>query len=153
MSEQAKLPTNHVMAVIDSHNAALEAADELRSHGFPEARLLRGEAITEETDPKAERAANPVSKAIKAVQDHLSEEPNYLAQYQEEARSGRNVVAVLVEGPEEAEGAREILESHGARNVRFFGRLAVSDLTPESNPTTRSEDSPERQNWAGQTEV
>jgi hypothetical protein len=29
----------------------------------------------------------------------------------------------------------------------------VSDLTPESNPTTRSEDSPERHNWAGQSEV
>jgi hypothetical protein len=141
------------MAVIDSHAEAVEAEDELKSHGYGEARLLRGESIAEEVDPKSEKAANPVSKAIKAVQDHLSEEPNYLAQYQEEARAGHDVVAVMVEGPDQAEDVREILESHGARNVRFFGRFAVSDLTPESNPTTRSEDSPERHNWAGQSEV
>jgi hypothetical protein len=37
------------------------------------------------------------------------------------------------------------MEKHGARNVRHFGTLAVADLTPESNPSARSQESPERQ--------
>jgi hypothetical protein len=94
-------------------------------------------------DPKGEQAG-PISSLFKAIQDHLSEEPNYLAQYQEEARSGNEVLALKVDSREHTEAVREILERHGARNIRFFGRLAVSDLTPASNPTPRSAESPER---------
>ncbi|HXH20958.1 MAG TPA: hypothetical protein VNN10_02935 [Dehalococcoidia bacterium] len=146
MEPKDKLPDNHVMAVIDGHQEAEAAAADLRTQGFESTRLLRGDDITREVDPKAERSTG-IAKAVKALQDHFSEEFNYLAQYQEEARAGHDVVAVLVRDPEQADSVREILENHGARNVRFFGRLAITDMSPESNPTTRSEESPERRNW------
>jgi hypothetical protein len=38
-----------------------------------------------------------------------------------------------------------VLVRHGARNVRYFGTLAVVDLTPATNPSARSADSPEPQ--------
>ena len=53
-----------------------------------------------------------------------------------------------VKGQDEAEAAKEILERYSARNIRFFGKLAVTDLTPLSNPSSRSEESPESKNWS-----
>jgi hypothetical protein len=137
------LPDNHVVAVISGEDAAKEAAKELRAAGFGDTSLIEGDEATNAFDAKGERSG-PIAKVIKAVQDHLSEEPNYLAQYQEEARSGHEIVAVKVDDHDQAETAKLILKRHGARNIRYFGKLAVTDLSPETNPTTRSADSPER---------
>src|SRR5262249_18069364 len=89
-----------------------------------------------------ERASLP-GLIVKVIEHHLSEEPNYLAQYQEEARNGREVIAVKVEGQQQVQAVAEIMERYGARNVRHFGALAVADLTPMSNPSKPSDQSPE----------
>jgi hypothetical protein len=144
MAEQRteSISGNHVMAVIDGAAAAQEAIEDLHREGFADAAHFQGEEIAQTVDPKGENA-NPLAKLVKAAQDHLSEEPNYLAQYQEEARSGKEVVAVQVEDREQADMVKTVLERHGARNLRFFAKLAVTDLSPETNPTARSADSPE----------
>jgi hypothetical protein len=49
---------------------------------------------------------------------------------------------VAVGEREQANTVRDVLERHGAQNIRFFSRLAVTDLTPLSNPTPRSDASP-----------
>jgi hypothetical protein len=141
---QTELPNNHVVAVINGSSAAQAATEELRTNGFPETTVMEGEEAALKLDPKGENASL-LGKVFKAVQDHLSEEPNYLTQYQEEARQGNSVVAVEVKERDQAEAVSEILQRHGARNVRFFGKLAVADLSLETNPTARSADSPERQ--------
>jgi len=96
-----------------------------------------GEEIAEQIDPKGEHSGL-VEKAFQAIGDHLSEEPGYMAQYQEEARNGNWVIAVPIGERDESAAVQELLEKHGASNIRFFGRLAVIDLTPESNPSSRS---------------
>jgi len=138
-----QLPDDHVVAVIAGEDAAKQAASELHAAGFAETSLIEGDEATKIFDARGERSG-ALAKVVKAVQDHLSEEPNYLAQYQEEARSGNEIVAVKVDDHDQAETAKLILERHGARNIRYFGKLAVSDLSPGTNPTTRSADSPER---------
>ena len=148
MSDQAtKVPDNHVLAVLPSSGATESAMSELRRNGFSESEVLRGEAGAREVDAKGD-ASGPIGKVVKLFADHLSEEQNFLAQYEEEARSGNPVLAVRVKNEQEADAAKEILEHYSARNIRFFGKLAVHDLTPATNASSRSEGSPESKNWS-----
>jgi len=80
-----------------------------------------------------------VDRALQALFGPLSEQGNYLKQYEEAARNGQTVVAAKAANDEEVERAAAIFEKHGATNVRFFGRLAVTDLTPGSNPSHSSD--------------
>ena len=142
-----KVPDNHVMAVLPSAGAVQSAISDLTRNGFDDNIVLRGEGVTNEVDPKAEQSG-PVGTIARAVGDHLSEEQNFLAQYQEEARSGNPVLAVHVPNKDRIQEATDILERYSARNIRFFGKMAVTDLSPLSNPSTRSEESPESKNWS-----
>ncbi|SRR6266545_1400586 len=137
------VPTNHVLAVL-APNALESALGDLERAGFGSYRPFSGEAAANEFDAKGEKSG-PVGKLIKMLNKHLSEEPNYLAQYEEEAREGKVVLAVRIEHSEAAEEVRDLLERHGARNIRLFGTMAVTDLSPLSNPSLRSEESPEQQ--------
>jgi hypothetical protein len=146
MPSHDQLPNNHVVGVLSGEDAAQALRSDLEQAGFQGTHLFHGEDIARTVDAKGEHSG-PLGAVVKAIQDHLSEEQNYLAQYQEEARAGHEVIAVKVAGREQAEDVRAVLERHGARNIRFFGRLAVADLSPDSNPTPRSAESPEH--WAG----
>jgi hypothetical protein len=150
MSEQTRVsPRDHVFAVVPSRDAARTAIDTLMQQGYMESIVFEGNAITHEVDPKGERAG-PIEKVLKMIGDHLSEQPNYLSQYQEEARNGNVVLAVRVENGEDAQRAGAILQQLGGHNIRYFGAMAVSDLSPLSNPSTRSEESPESDKWSKQ---
>jgi hypothetical protein len=138
-----KVPDNHVVAVISGSKSAQALRDELKRGGYEETVVFRGEEVSLAMDAKGEHS-NLLGQILKAVQDHLSEEPNYRAQYEEEARNGNQVIAVRVNDLDDARLVAEVLERYGARNVRFFGKLQVADLSPATNPTARSADSPER---------
>jgi hypothetical protein len=143
MSEDQKkrVPNNHVLAVLSGEAAADVARKALEREGYETTVVFRGDEVAETIDPKGEHSG-PLGFIVKAVEDHLSEEQTYLAQYQEEARAGKEVVAVPVEDRDHADAARDVLERHGAQNIRYFGTLAVHDLTPETNPSTRAAESP-----------
>ena len=150
MSEQTRVsPRDHVFAVVPSPAAARASLNALVQHGFTETVLFEGEEAARELDAKGEHAG-ALEKVMKMIADHLSEQPNYLSQYQEEARNGNVVLAVRVSDSNEAMRVAELLEAQGARNIRYFGDLAVADLTPRSNPSTRSDESPEREKWSKQ---
>jgi hypothetical protein len=138
-----RIPNNHVIAVINGSDAAAQAAGELERLGFSQTHLFTGEEAKLAIDSKGENSGF-ATRILRAAQDHLSEETNYLAQYEEEARNGNDVLAVKVESQDQAREVKDLLEKHGARNVRYFGTLAVEDLTPETNPSARSQESPER---------
>lgn len=142
--QQERIPDNHVVAVISGTAASEEVQQDLEREGFGQAVLFRGDEVAERVDPKGEHSG-PFTKIIRAIQDHFSEQTNYLTQYQEEARSGNVVIAVPVDDRDQAEAVRTIVERNGARNVRYFGKLAVTDLTPDTNPSARSAESPEVQ--------
>src|SRR5438046_885992 len=92
MSETKVSPRDHVFAVVPSRDAARATIEALIKDGFRESIVFEGEDVTREVDPKGEQAG-PLEKVLKAIGDHLSEQPNYLSQYQEEARSGHVVLA------------------------------------------------------------
>ncbi len=135
------IPNNHVLAVL-SETGAQSAIEDLKRGGFDSIRLFRGESAAIEMDAKGGHSG-PVGKVVKMVQEHLSEEPNFLAQYEEESRHGNVVLAVRLDDHDKMEAVKEILERHSARNIRYFGTMAVTDLSPLTNPSLRSSESPE----------
>src|ERR687893_556931 len=118
-SKPVRLPENHVFGVISGQESAERAVSELHESGFDDVSIMRGDDVAEEIDPKGE-TSGPIKRLIRAVQDHLSEESGFFAQYQEEARSGKDVVVVAVADRDAAEKAKNVLQKHGAVNLRYF---------------------------------
>jgi hypothetical protein len=121
-------PRNYVVAAIDA-SAEVAAANELLSAGFGSnavrhengARVLQiKEAITAQRTP-VQRAAVNVSAA-------LTDEGFMGQQYFDEAESGASLIAVLAPEPRLVTEARQILTSHGARHIRFYGDKTITDL-------------------------
>jgi hypothetical protein len=117
---------NHLLAVIHGEVATESALRDLKRCGFDHPGLLSSIEI---------EATNPLSQLFGLLANPLSEEASYLAQYREATEAGQQVIAVTVKEDGQMEEARNILERYGASNIRFFGRLAVSDLSPQSNPS------------------
>jgi hypothetical protein len=132
--------SGHVVAVLKGGSAS--AVQDLQASGFAESQVLDARTMEEEVDPMGEESSGPVEHVVKAMRDHLSEETNYLKQYMEAAQAGQEVVAVKVGDREEAQAAGSLLAEKGAENIRYFGALAIVDLTPESNPSMRSDQRP-----------
>lgn len=141
MSED--ISNNHVVAVIDRPESARKAVEELEAAGYTEPIVFSGEKDAEKIDARGEYGGI-LDRIRGTVDDTLSEATNFLKQYEEEARSGKQVVAVPVENRDKAEPAREILFRNRAHNIRFFGKLAVTDLSVTTNPSPVSDSSPEQ---------
>ncbi len=92
------------------------------------------------TSAKASTRSRPCSRRSPAIS---AIETGYLDQYQEATRNGGVVLAVGADQGEEADRAREIMELEGAMNIRYFGKLAVTDMTPPTNPSAPSDAKPQ----------
>jgi hypothetical protein len=129
----------YVLAVVSTPGTADKAVEELIGHGHEPASVLSEQDFRELLDPTGSEAGG-IKGFLKRFAGHLSEQPNFQAQYQEEASAGKGVVAVHVKDRQEAEaGVASILGIHGAVNMRHFGRLAVTDLTPHTNPNAQGD--------------
>ena len=116
--------------MISSSKSVGDAKNKLTAAGFEKV-LVMSHVDT------AGEGVNPFSALIGMLAGHLSDETSYLDQYQEATKNGSLVLAVPANG-EQTNRVREILELHGAVNIRYFGRLAVTDLTPQTNPSAPS---------------
>jgi hypothetical protein len=144
MTNAEDLPRNHVLAVLDGRDAAAKALIALRDAGFTETLELHGTELQEAVGSNDGKTGNFLVRALKSIPEALSEEPAFLAQYQEEAGRGRSIIAVKASDHDKAEAIAAILRSCGARNVRFFGALMVSDLSGLGNPTANEAVAPGR---------
>lgn len=136
MTEQeTRIPANHVVGVVAGHDQATDAIKALNGAGFDD------NMVMSHVDAPGENT-NPFSALIERLAGHLSEEVQFIEQYQELTEQGKLVIAAKVDEREDAERVREIMELKGAVNIRFFGRFAVADLTPATNPSAPAEESP-----------
>ena len=134
MTRATTIPSNHVIGLVGGAATAAALAAELTERGLEAPILVSGERLSD----RLEAESGLVERALQRLFRHLSEETNYLHQYEEAVRRGQTVVAVKTERYEDVELARGILDKYGAIDVRFFGRLAISDLTPDSDPSGAS---------------
>lgn len=122
-------PKDYIVAAIDATEgpAAVEA---LLSAGFgrnavhlhDSARVCQtGAAIYEQRTP-LERAGAAFSRAV-------TDEGLMAQEYFDEAKAGASLIAVHASEPPLADEARQILASHGARRMRFYGDKTITDLS------------------------
>jgi hypothetical protein len=135
MTQETKIPANHVVGVVSGEGAVDRAKQALQRAGFDEVLVM------DHVDATGE-GVNPISSIIEKLAGHLSDQVGYIEQYQEQTDAGGTVLAVKVDDHEQAERVRGTMETFGAVNIRFFGRLAVSDLTPATNPSAPSDQRP-----------
>lgn len=135
-SNETKIPSNHVVGVLSGHRSADDAVNRLKEAGFNEVLVMtQVDALGENT--------NPISSFIEKLSAHLTEESQFLNQYKDATERGDIVLAVEAEQGEDADRVREIMELEGASNIRYFGRLAVTDMTPPTNPSAGSGEVPQ----------
>lgn len=132
------IPGNHVVALVKDEATGSEVAEELTSEGFERPTVVSDSRVGE----RLEAESGIVARVLQRFSNHLSEETRYLDQYEEAVRNGQTVVAVKAEGHNQVQRVNRVLQKHGATNVRYFGRLAVSDLSPDSNPSMASDERP-----------
>lgn len=135
--ESGAIPHNHVIGVLKSRDEDAIRRD-LNAAGYADVLFLTQREVEEKVDPEAENA-NPLVRLIYQFANHLSEQASYLEQYEESARKGNHVVAVRVDDDDGAQQVKEILLDHDVVDLRYFGKLAVKDLTPDTNPSATSD--------------
>ena len=135
MTQETKIPANHVVGVVSGDGSVDRTKKALEREGFEEVLVM------EHVDATGE-GVNPITGFIEKLAGHLSDQTGYLDQYKEQTEAGGTVLAVKVEDKDDAERVRATMELMGAVNIRLFGRLAVSDLTPETNPSAPSGERP-----------
>ena len=134
----ATIPGNHIVALVKDAATASAVADELAAAGFERPAVVTEPPVGE----RLEAESGLLVRALQRMSNHLSEETRYLDQYEAAVRNGRTVVAVKAGGYKEVRRAKNVLQKHGAMDIRYFGRLAVSDLSPDSNPSAGSDAPP-----------
>jgi hypothetical protein len=136
MTRAPTVPGNHVIGLVRGAATAAVLAEEMIERGLDAPILVSGERLTD----KLEAETGLIERALQRLFSHLSEETSYLHQYEEAVRRGQTVVAVKAEGIDDVKLAKSILDKYGALDVRFFGRLVISDMTPAGDPSAASGD-------------
>lgn len=136
MSNETKIPNNHVVGVLSGSKSADNAVGRLNRAGFDDVVVLH------HVDQLGE-GTNPLTALWEKLSGHLSDETGFRDQYQEATDRGDIVLAVAADQGKEADRVRELMELEGASNIRYFGRLAVTDMTPATNPSAPSDEVPQ----------
>jgi hypothetical protein len=121
-------PRNYVLAAIDPTEGAA-AVKALLSAGFGSNSVrLESGARVGQIRAKIYEQRTPMQRAGAAVSRALTDEGLMSQEYFKEAEAGASLIAVLAPEPRLVTEARQILASHGARHMRFYGDTTITDL-------------------------
>ena len=124
-------PTNRVVGTIGDPTHARAAVEALLHVGFAQQDIdiLHGEEDLHRPDPTgADRRF--FAQFQRTLVRTLSDEHRHLRHYIEDVRAGRCVIMVLAKKADKREAAADILGSHGAESIEFYGRWAWQSLEP-----------------------
>ena len=130
-------PTNHIVAVINTHEEAVRTIEALTAGGFLDSEIhpLIGRAAADTLHAGTGRTG--LANLAIRIADRLGiadDEMELKALYEQALRDGH--VLLAVEAPTEArrEQATRILREHGAHSVNFLGRFATTEFAPPQAP-------------------
>ena len=132
-------PTNRVVGSLADTQHAQAAIEALLQVGFApqEIDILHGEADLHRPDsPGAEHRY--LAQFQRTLIRTLADEYKHLQHLVEEVRAGRNVIMVLAKKRDKREAAADILGSHGAESIEFYGRWSWHSLEPYAAPVDAS---------------
>lgn len=121
-------PKNYVLAAVNATDGAA-TVDALLSAGFGSnsVRLEPGAGVCRIRDAIYEQRTS-LQRTAASVSRALTDEGLMSQEYFEEAEAGASLIAVLAPEPRLVTAAGRILATHGARRIRFYGDLAITDL-------------------------
>ena len=121
-------PRNYIVAAIDPTQGA-SAVEALLSAGFGgnSVHLHDGARIGQIRAAIYEQRT-PMQRAMASVSRTLTDEGLMSQEYFEAAEAGASLIAVLAPEPRLATEAQQILASHGAQHMRFYGDKTITDL-------------------------
>jgi hypothetical protein len=121
-------PVGHLIGVLRDGEAAEQAAQSLYDAGYSDIEILEGSAArqalesAEQTAPRWERAWERLSVYLSDETDARQAALNALSQ-------GHAIVMVYAPGGAQEDQAQGILQAHGARALRYFGRWSITELS------------------------
>jgi hypothetical protein len=121
-------PKNYIVAAIDATDGAA-AVKALHSAGFGSNSVhLHDSARVGQIRAAINEQRTPMQRAAATVSRTLTDEGLMSQEYFEEAEAGASLIGVLAPEPRLVTEARQILASHGARHMRFYGDKTITDL-------------------------
>jgi MoaF-like len=133
-------PTNRVVGTIADPKDARAAVEALLQAGFApeEIDILQEEKDLHRPDPVATdhrflaQFQRTVIRTLAGDYKHLrlGEEYAHLRRYIDDVRAGRSVMMVLAKKREKREAAADILSTHGATFIEFYGKWSWQPLEP-----------------------
>ena len=117
------------MAVIDDVKEAQDAVEALRLAGIPaeDIRLFESQEVLEYAE-HTERTRSLGTRIADVFQAITSDEDAHVLIYVEEALRGHAILNVYAPTDEQVERVKDILVAHHARNIKYFGRWAITVL-------------------------
>ena len=130
-------PTNRVVGTVADAENAHAAVNALLQAGFEQQDIdiLHGEGDVHRLDPTGAAhgfLAQFQRTLIRAAGP--AEEYKHLMHHVEDVRAGRFVIMVLANKPEQRLLAADILNTHGAEFIGFYGRWAWKGYSPSASP-------------------
>jgi hypothetical protein len=133
--DPTRYPTKHVVAILDDAKDTEEAVEELTSRGFLEKEIKIGSG-TDLADRMSETTGRSglagMAMRINEALGLVNNEAEAKQRYEQAMRDGHYVVAVLAPTDERKEQALNILSSHSAHDIGYFGRLSIETHKPDS---------------------
>jgi MoaF-like len=130
-------PTNRVVGAIVDPQQARAAIEALLQAGFArqDIDILHGEEDLHRPDP-AGTEHGFLAQFQRTLIRKLGDEYKHLRHYVEDVRAGRSVIMVLAKPRDRRETAADILGTHGAESVEFYGRWSWHSLEPHAAAPT-----------------
>jgi hypothetical protein len=128
-----RYPENHVVAIVDTPEAAAAAVETLTSGGFLESEVTLACGARAADRLRASSGRSGLLGHVIQIADHLgvrTEELETRHQYEEALRDGRFVLTVLAPTEERKDRAAQILRDYGAHFINFKGRFTIEQLAP-----------------------
>jgi hypothetical protein len=121
-------PKHYVLAAINATDGAA-AVEALLSAGFGSNSVrLEDSAGVSRIRAAIYEQRTPLHRATASASRALTDEGLMSQEYFEEAEAGASLIAVLAPEPRLVTEAGRILASRGARHMRFYGDLTITDL-------------------------
>ena len=127
--ESLPVPDNHILAIIKNPEDAKVIVETLNKSGLTpdDIGLLAGEADAEKLDAAVGKKGI-FAKLLTSGVDMGDRDTDYFKQYRRAVLDGYTMIGVEVKSDETRDEVRQILKTHGARFITFFGRFVTEVL-------------------------
>jgi hypothetical protein len=122
-------PGHRVVGVVSSEDAAWRAIDRLKSGGFAEEQMELFLGGAGQVCLHNYHARSGALGHLRQMAESLGSDQDQSREYEEAVKQGHVVVAVKAPQEDVVERIREALAQEGATSLRYYGLLAIHDLS------------------------